>query len=207
MMYIKIKKLYWILILLITGILVACNNNNSNDNGIKVYNEEIKVNSQELFSDSNRIAKIHVKDNTSEYITVDCSDSQEYTMQYQLWKDGQLFLVEDKILNLNLVDYEGFSFELYESAGNLEVLSGLYTESGENGVRYPIEDIENYNLNRIIETKVIENYTVENGEEIFLWAIHEIKEGSDINEMNENEYDVASKSNWSIIFSLVPSEK
>lgn len=128
-------------------------------------------------------------------------------MKYQLWKDGQLFLVEDKILNLNLVDDEGFSFELYESAGNLEVLSGLYTESGENGVRYPIEDIENYNLNRIIETKVIENYTVENGEEIFLWAIHEIKEGSDINEMNENEYDVASKSNWSIIFSLVPSEK
>lgn len=128
-------------------------------------------------------------------------------MQYQLWKDGQLFLVEDKILNLNLVDYEGFSFELYESAGNLEVLSGLYTESGENGVRYPIEDIENYNLNRIIETKVIENYTIENGEEIFIWAIHEIKEGSGINEMNENEYDVASKSNWSIIFSLVPSEK
>lgn len=189
----------WMILFLLTLVIfTACQ---------KDLDNEVELISHELFEDDNVVAKIHIDKNSSEYIQVNYDGIQRFDIVYQVWLDGELLDVEDKILDFELSKNKGFSFELFESEGKINVLMGLYTESGENRLTFPIEQIEDCKVEKIIESTHDDDYKSNDDAEIFLWGVHKLKEGSGINEMTENVYDVAENSTWSIIFLLVPVEK
>lgn len=187
-----------ILILLTLVIFTACQSDLDN---------EVEFISHELFEDDNVVAKIHIDKNTSEYIQVSYDGIQKFDIVYQVWLDGELVDVEDKIFDLELSEYKGFSFELFESEGSIEVLMGLYTGSDEYRLTFPVEQIEDCKIEKILESTHDNDYKSKDDEEIFLWGVHKLKEGPGIDEMFENKYDIAKNSTWSIILLLVPVEE
>lgn len=184
-------------LLLLMLLLSSCKSEVSN---------RIELSTHELFAEDNVVAKIHIEENKTEYIEVKYEGLEEYNISYHIWNNGVMIVNEDKILNIKLSEIHGISFEVFEREGMIQVLTGIYSESGEMGGTYPIEDIKEYDLNRINESNFNSKTSFASNGDIFLWGVHENKESNGIYELNEYEIPFEKKSKWSILFYLSPTD-
>jgi len=191
------KRVYLILIFLL--LLVGCNEKGVEDK------KTVKVDSHEIFDKENKAAQVHIDPNVSEYIEIEYNGERRYQLDVEIWKHGEVISKDTKSIDIELVKYNGMSFEVDERNPEMfNVIMGMYKADGYTSSNFDIlVDNDESELNGNVESTYYEPKTYDDTEDVLLWGMHRYKNSF---EMFEDGYDAAANMEWSILFILRPEE-